>query len=102
MTYNEWFKAMGARFNMTDSDISLVLCNQHARIPNPNDTVDVAVAKRALCDEFTTIIPLMNVSEGGFSISWNMEAIKLWHKETCKQLGIQDAFKPKVKSVPIW
>ena len=95
MTYVEWMSAMGAKFNMSKQDVDLVIINQGLY---PDDLVDVTVAKTALCKEFALAIPLANVSEGGYSVSWNMEAIKLWYNATCGELGITPASTPRIRN----
>lgn len=99
MNYTEWLTKMGARVNMSADDVALILTNQSDLIPNPTATVDVRTAKLALCHEFATILPMANVSEGGYSVSWNMEAVKMWYNAMCDELGIENALerKPKVK-----
>lgn len=99
MTYTEWLTKTGARVNMNADDVELILTNQAALIPNPNATVDVRTAKLALCNEFAAILPMANVSEGGYSITWNMDAVKIWYNAMCKELGIENVLerKPKVK-----
>jgi hypothetical protein len=96
MTYKEWFTAMGSRFMLSDDDVKLILVNQASLIPSETADVDVKIAKRALCTEFAVCIPLHNVSEGGYSISWNWDAIKYWYEMTCKELGIQSIAQPKI------
>lgn len=98
MTYKEWFTRTTARFNIEAADVELLLTNQQGAIPNPDEVVDVATAKRALCVEFGTIIPLANISEGGYSVSWNWEAIKFWYNQTCGELGITPVTTPKVRN----
>lgn len=88
MTYKEWLTLTCQKFGISETEISLILVNQKNNIPNENAVVDVNVAKMALINEFTTLIPLNNVSEGGYSSSWNMDAIKLWYNQTCADLGI--------------
>lgn len=98
MTYREYITAVAQRFNASDTDIEVLLANQAERIPNADADVDTDIAKRALCAEFATLIPMANISEGGYSISWNIEAIKLWYHATCDELGITPADKPRVKN----
>lgn len=88
MTYREWITATLARFNMTAADVDLILANQAGAIPTPEGEVDVTVAKTALVREFANIIPMYNISEGGFSISWNWPALKAWYNITARQVGI--------------
>lgn len=84
MTNKEYLTATLSRFGLTGTDIDLIMLNQ--------DISDVATAnvqemKAAMYSEFTSIIPLADVSEGGYSIRWNMDAIKLWYSQLAKDLG---------------
>lgn len=97
MTYREWFTATARRFGIEGAEVELIMANQTELIPNPEDTVEPKTAKTALVKEFASIIPLANVSEGGYSVTWNMEAVKLWYNQTCDELGITPADKPKVR-----
>lgn len=78
--------------------MDLMLANQQDAIPEPDAEVDTTTAKRALCKEFGSIIPLANVREGGYSVSWNWEAIKFWYNQTCSELGITPMTTPKVRN----
>jgi hypothetical protein len=98
MTYKQWMTATGARFQLTEADVDLILTNRADLIPNPAATVDVRTAKTALCKEFASLIPLANVSEGGYSITWNWDALKLWYSQTCAELGLQDITKPQIRN----
>lgn len=98
MTYKEWFTRTTTRFGIEAADVELILTNQQATIPDANAEVDVTTAKKALCKEFGSLIPLANVSEGGYSVSWNWEAIKFWYKQTCGELGITPLSTPKVRN----
>ena len=98
MTYKEWFTKTTRRFGVSSEDVDLILANQTELIADPDAEVDAKTAKRALVKEFASIIPLANVSEGGYSVSWNMEAVKLWYNQTCDELGIIPADKPKVRN----
>lgn len=98
MTYKEWMIRTGARFQITEADVELILTNRADLIPDENATVGVTTAKTALCKEFATIIPLANISEGGYSITWNWDALKLWYSQTCAELGLQDITKPQVRN----
>lgn len=96
MTYEEYITKTVAKFQIGADEVDLILANQAELIPNKAAPVDVKTAKLALCKEFATILPLANISEGGYSITWNYDAIKLWYSMTCKELGIKDVTKPKV------
>lgn len=98
MTYKEVITTTVKRFGITGEDVELILANQVALIPDANAEADPTTAKRALVKEFATMIPLANVSEGGYSVTWNWEAIKMWYNLTCGELGITPANKPKVRN----
>jgi hypothetical protein len=98
MTYREWITATVARFQLTTADTDLILANSAALIPDPDADVEVATAKQALCKEFASLIPLANISEGGYSISWNWEALKLWYNSTCAELGLVPVDQPKIRN----
>ncbi len=98
MTYKEWITTTVKRFGVTAEDVELILTNQMELIPDANATADPTTAKRALVKEFASIIPLANVSEGGYSVSWNWEALNMWYNITCGELGITPANKPKVRN----
>lgn len=95
MTYKEWMTATGSRFNVSEADIELILVNQGIE---PEEQVDVVKAKTAMCKEFAMVIPMANVTEGGYSVSWNMEALKLWYKQTASELGLTDVTAPKIRN----
>lgn len=95
MTNREWFGTTCGRFGMNDAEIDVLMVNQGI---NPDEEVDPKSAKRALCNEFATIIPMANVSEGGFSASYNLEAIKMWYKVACEELGIKNRFRPALRN----
>ena len=98
MTYKEWITKTVAKFYLTQDDVELILCNQEGLIPDPEAKVVVLTAKKALCKEFATIIPLANIGEGGYSISWNLDAIKLWYNATCNEVGLSPINKPKIRN----
>lgn len=98
MTYKEWITRTTAKFLVEPGDVELILCNHADIIPNPDGEVDVKIAKTALCMEFGTLIPLANIGEGGYSISWNWEAIKFWYNSVCSELGIVPAGQPKIRN----
>lgn len=98
MTYKEWITATVRRFGATAEDAELILANQTELIPDADAAVEPTTAKRALVREFASVMPLANVSEGGYSVSWNWEALKMWYDITCGELGITPANKPKVRN----
>lgn len=41
-----------------------------------------------------------NVSEGGYSISWNMDAVKLYYSALANELGVENVLvsRPKIRN----
>ena len=100
MTNQEYIEATTQRFNFSETDLALFWVNQDL---DKEAEADPTACKTALVREIANIIPLYNVSEGGFSISWNFEAIKLWYNTTCAELGITPtALNPTLKHVSVW
>lgn len=100
MTYREYIEKTAARFLLTSDDIDLLLENQKTLIPDADADVDARTAKVAMVHEFASLIPLANISEGGYSVSWNLDAIKLWYNATCDELGLTPSAvgKPKIRN----
>lgn len=61
------------------------------------DACDKAVHKR-----FSVILKGMaqNVSEGGYSLSWNMDAVKMYYNALCEEHGLENVLvgRPKVRN----
>jgi hypothetical protein len=85
-----------AKFNVSDDDVDLVLIE----VPelNAEGTPDVQACKKAMYKALASIIPLYNVGESGYSISWNMEALKMWYNALCTDLGLPNPLTPKIRN----
>ena len=100
MTYKEYIALALNKFNITEDTVDLLLVNQEPLISNPEQEVDVKKAKTAICNEFAALIPIWSqMSEGGSSVSLNMDAIKMWYKQLCDELGIVPITEIVVKNV---
>lgn len=102
MTYKEYISKTLSRFQVTEDDVDLLILNQAGIIPGPDDEVNVALAKKALALEFGSLIPLADITEGGYSIRWNWDAIKLWYHGLCRELGMEpvsEKVQPTVRNM---
>lgn len=90
MTNKEYITATLSRFNISESEIDLIMLNQNVIAP---DEVDVEAARLAMFREIPLFIPLANISEGEMSVSWNIAAIKIWYSLLAQQLGEPDLLK---------
>lgn len=103
MTNKEYIIAVTQKFNFSDTDLAILFENQKGIITDPEAECDTNACKRAIVAEIANVLPLYNVSEGGYSISWNYEAIKLWYRMACNELGIVPVgTSPTLKSVAVW
>lgn len=95
MNYKEYLTATLSRFNLSDADIDLIIINQGLE----GGELDVKTAKMAIFKEFSLILPLANISEGGFSISWNIDALKMWYSQLANELEEVDLLNVKSDTV---
>jgi hypothetical protein len=86
-----------AKFNVSEDDVDVMLLDS----PNllPDATPDVRGCKLAIYASMSTILPLANIGESGYSISWNIEALKMWYNALCVELGKENLIggKPKIR-----
>lgn len=94
MTYKEYVTVVLGKFGLSDSEIEFILSESDL---NPDTIVttsaDRVLLKTAMYNHIPAMIAgLQNVSEGGYSISWNLEAIKTWFSFLADELGLVDKF----------
>jgi len=95
-TNREYLTKALAKFNVSADDIDVILADNSA--VNGDTTLDVKACKLALYNSMSSILPLANVGESDYSVSWNIEALKLWYKALCKELGKPNALKPVIRN----
>ena len=85
--------------NLSDDDIEIIMLKGgiDADAPASVEQCDVAVYNR-----FSVVLKgaMQNVSEGGYSVSWNMDAVKMYYTSLCNELGVENVLvgKPKVRN----
>lgn len=84
--------------NLSDDDIDIILLKASL---DGDASVDVQACDMAVYSRMSIILKgtMQNVSEGGYSISWNMEAVKLYYASLCNELGVENVLigRPKVR-----
>jgi len=99
-TNNEYFLAVLTRFNVTQTDIDVMLLEAGL---TGSASVDVTACKTAIYNGLTKMLPLANVSESSYSVSWNMEAVKLYYNQLCKELGESNVLQQEIRNnTNIW
>ncbi|WP_392436461.1 DUF6706 family protein [Cruoricaptor ignavus] len=94
MTNREYLTATLSRFGLNGSDVELLMVNQGLEADGAADAADM---KLALYTEFTSIIPLADISEGGYSVRWNMDAVKLWYSNLARELGKENVLDEMIQ-----
>lgn len=95
MTVREYLSAMLSKFMLGQKDIDLIILNQGLK--GDEEVKDTKALKTAVYREMSMILPAANVSEGQFSVSWNLEALRLWYSSLCRELGQEDLLNPAPK-----
>ena len=99
MTNKEYITKSLHNLGVDADDIDIIIVKSDIKPDAPADTkeCDMAVYNR-----FTVILGSMmqNVSEGGYSVSWNMDAVKMYYTSLCNELGVENVLvgKPKVRN----
>lgn len=103
MTNKEYLTKTLNGLNVSSDDIDIMLIKAgidgNAVCSNADDMrqCDVAVYRRMS----VVLKPMMqNVSEGGYSISWNVEAVKAFYASLCDELGMENVLftRPRIRN----
>lgn len=85
--------------NLSEDDIDVILLKSGI---DGDATADVQACDKAVYTRMSVILKgaTQNISEGGYSISWNMEAVKLFYNALCNELGLENVLvgRPKVRN----
>lgn len=85
MTNKGYMTAVLGRFNADSALISVILDRQELKA---DDKVDYRAADLAMYNEISLLIGgVSSVSESGFSMSWDSDALRQWYSLLAKQLG---------------
>ena len=92
-TNREYLGIMLNRFGLTSDDVELIMV-EHTELEGE---LNVKACKTAMYKSFSVILS-GDVSEGGFSLTWDIEKLKLWYKSLCRELGKPSAIQPVVRN----
>ena len=106
MTYQQYITAQLSRFNVSAEEIALIFIEQGLSPDTEvTDAASLIPVKTAIYNWAPfAIAGLQNVSEGGYSITWNVDGFKLWYAWLADGLGLPDQLneKPTVRGVSVW
>ena len=99
MTNKEYLIKRLSRLSISEDDIDIILLEGDI---DGTLTADIAACKKAVYSRMLVVLQgaMQNISEGGLSISWNMEAVKLFYAALCDELGLENVLvnRPKVRN----
>ena len=99
MTNKEYLIKRLSRLSISEDDIDIILLEGDI---DGTLTADIAACKKAVYSRMSVVLQgaMQNISEGGLSISWNMEAVKLFYAALCDELGLENVLvnRPKVRN----
>lgn len=99
MTNKEYLTKSLNGLNVSEDDIDIILVKGGLVA---DGTVDTRACDVSVYNRMSVVLKgmLQNVSEGGYSISWNMEAVKKYYSALCNELGKENVLvaRPKVRN----
>lgn len=99
MTNKQYLTKSLNGLNLSEDDIDVILLKSGI---DGESTVDVRACDNAVYKRMSVILKgaTQNITEGGYSISWNMEAVKLFYNALCNELGLENVLvgRPKVRN----
>lgn len=96
LTNKEYLNISLSKLNVSEDDIQIIMAKGKI---NPEADVDTEACDLAVYDRMSVILSgvTQNVTEGGYSIAWNMEAVKMFYRQLCHELGKENV----IESVPV-
>lgn len=86
MTNKEYITKSLNGLNVSDDDIDIIIVKANIEA---DAVVDTAACDNAMYNRMSVVLKAatQNVSEGGYSVSWNIDAVKIWYNALCVELG---------------
>lgn len=85
--------------NISDDDVAVIMLKGQVIANGP---VDTDMCDKAIYSRMSVVLKgaFQNITEGGYAISWNMEAVKLFYAALCNELGLENVLlgRPKVRN----
>lgn len=97
MTYKAYITTALLKFNLSESEIDLIILDNGL---TAESVVDPSIAKIAIHKSLTIWLPVnSSVSEGGVSIGWDQKAIEVYYAALCKELGLDNVISGSRNSI---
>lgn len=99
MTNKQYLTKSLSGLNISEGDIDIILLKSAI---DPDSPVDVRACDMAVYRRISVIMKgtTQNITEGGYSISWNIEAVKMYYNALCNELGVPNELvgRPKIRN----
>lgn len=99
MTNKEYLTKSLNGLNISEDDIDIILLKGGL---DASGDVDTTICDMSVYNRMSVVLKgmMQNVSEGGYSISWNIEAVKLYYSALCTELGKENVLvsRPKIRN----
>lgn len=97
MTNKQYLEDLLEGLGVTQGGMNIMLLKAGL---NPSADADTGACDLAVYNRMSIVLKgaVKNIQEGGWSESWNMEAVKMFYRSLCVELGREDVLseKPKV------
>lgn len=99
MTNKQYLTKALNGLNVSDDDIDIIILKSGL---DGDASLDITACDKAVYHRMSIVLKgtTQNVSEGGYSVSWNMEAVKLFYNALCNELGVENVLvgRPKIRN----
>lgn len=99
MTNLEYITKVLSGLNVTSDDIAIIMVKSDI---DGDAVVDTVACDTAIYNRMSVVLKGMthNVTEGGYSVSWNMDAVKAFYNALCNELGKPNVLfsRPRVRN----
>ena len=99
MTNKEYLTKALNGLNLSDDDIEIIMVKGGVQA---DADADAGSCDNAVYNRMSVVLKGMtqNVTEGGYSVSWNMDAVKLFYNALCNELGKENVLfsRPKIRN----
>jgi len=93
MTNKEYLTIQLGKFGVTSEEIDLILVDNG--INGEDQATDTKALKTAVFYKLPEMLAgMQDVSEGGYSVKWNLAGIKAWYSFLAGELGLPDKLTP--------
>ncbi|MEZ2446122.1 DUF6706 family protein [Chitinophaga sp. RCC_12] len=106
MTNQEYLNTILGKFGVSPDEIILIMLKRGI---DPNGEVtgpaDIAILEKAMYYQIPLLLAgAQDVTEGGYSIKWNLDGLKIWYSALARELGLPDDLfpRPTVTGIRPW